>query len=381
MSLLTLPVQSLAIDTLKSHSILPLLPFLSRLKTERPMQAYSNAAVRSYAARCIPRVACAATRSSHRRRKGNSPGDFYVDTKCIDCELCWWMAPDNFSRDHTGSYRIAVTKQPSTEEERLHALQALLACPTGAICTETPAPDLERALASIPIPINGDAGPSSRLPGVYHCGYVSEKGNSAVSYLIVREGGAGNILIDTPRFDEHLAKRLDSLGGVRYMFLFHHNEMADHGAFARRFGCERIIHALEETPSTRNAEVKLEGKGPWQLPGSTSMAEDDVEIRLTRGYLQGHMYILYGGGEGALFTGDSLSDPVQKKWLKNYTWGHSEEARYESMMKLLELPFQWVLPAQALHGRMEGFSDQADKMEALEIFLRLWPGNYDPSWD
>lgn len=30
------------------------------------------------------------------RRPENVSGDFYVDTSCIDCDTCRWMAPEVF---------------------------------------------------------------------------------------------------------------------------------------------------------------------------------------------------------------------------------------------------------------------------------------------
>jgi hypothetical protein len=39
------------------------------------------------------------------------------------------------------------------------------------------------------------------------------------SYLIVRP--EGNVMVDTPRFNPVLAKRLQELGGVKYIFLTH----------------------------------------------------------------------------------------------------------------------------------------------------------------
>lgn len=39
------------------------------------------------------------------------------------------------------------------------------------------------------------------------------------SYLIVRPGG--NVMVDTPRFNPVLAKRLQEMGGVKYIFLTH----------------------------------------------------------------------------------------------------------------------------------------------------------------
>lgn len=39
------------------------------------------------------------------------------------------------------------------------------------------------------------------------------------SYLIVRP--EGNVMVDTPRFNPVLAKKLQELGGVKYIFLTH----------------------------------------------------------------------------------------------------------------------------------------------------------------
>ena len=60
------------------------------------------------------------------RRPQNVSGDFYVDTSCIDCDTCRWMAKEVFFRDEEQS---AVHHQPTNETERLAALQALLSCP------------------------------------------------------------------------------------------------------------------------------------------------------------------------------------------------------------------------------------------------------------
>ena len=66
---------------------------------------------------------------------------------------------------------------------------------------------------SFPLPIDAS------IPGVYHCGYHSRKSFGAASYFIQRPGG--NILVDSPRFCETLASKLESLGGVRYIILTH----------------------------------------------------------------------------------------------------------------------------------------------------------------
>ncbi len=59
------------------------------------------------------------------------PGKFYVDSQCIDCDLCRQTAPENFDRSDNGySY---VKKQPATPEEETQCAQALSECPVEAI--------------------------------------------------------------------------------------------------------------------------------------------------------------------------------------------------------------------------------------------------------
>lgn len=60
-------------------------------------------------------------------RPGNVPGQFFVDTTCIDCDACRRIAPESFTSSQGGSI---VYQQPSTREGRVDALQALLSCPT-----------------------------------------------------------------------------------------------------------------------------------------------------------------------------------------------------------------------------------------------------------
>jgi ferredoxin len=57
------------------------------------------------------------------RRPQNVAGDIYVDSSCIDCDTCRWMAPQVFNRQAGQS---AVYHQPRGEQERELALQALL---------------------------------------------------------------------------------------------------------------------------------------------------------------------------------------------------------------------------------------------------------------
>lgn len=44
-------------------------------------------------------------------------GKFYVDSQCIDCNLCRETAPDNFKRDDDNGYSY-VYKQASTPRKK-----------------------------------------------------------------------------------------------------------------------------------------------------------------------------------------------------------------------------------------------------------------------
>jgi ferredoxin len=62
----------------------------------------------------------------------NVLGVYYVDTQCIDCDVCRDTAPDNFTRSDENGYSF-VYKQPETEDERALCDEALAACPVEAI--------------------------------------------------------------------------------------------------------------------------------------------------------------------------------------------------------------------------------------------------------
>jgi len=64
--------------------------------------------------------------------KENVCGLFYVDSSCIDCDVCRDTAPDNFMRSDENSYSF-VYKQPQSEEERVLCDEAMGCCPVEAI--------------------------------------------------------------------------------------------------------------------------------------------------------------------------------------------------------------------------------------------------------
>jgi ferredoxin len=64
--------------------------------------------------------------------KENVAGAFYVDSSCIDCDVCRETAPDNFIRSFVNAYSY-VARQPGNEAELGACLEALACCPVEAI--------------------------------------------------------------------------------------------------------------------------------------------------------------------------------------------------------------------------------------------------------
>jgi len=62
----------------------------------------------------------------------NIPGQYFVDSSCIDCDLCRTTAPTVFTRDDEIGFSV-VYRQPVTEDELELAEEAREGCPTESI--------------------------------------------------------------------------------------------------------------------------------------------------------------------------------------------------------------------------------------------------------
>jgi glyoxylase-like metal-dependent hydrolase (beta-lactamase superfamily II)/ferredoxin len=247
----------------------------------------------------------------------NVPGDFFVDSTCIDCDACRIFAPAVFSDARDQSY---VFHQPASDEELLAAQKALISCPTSSIGSSGSA---RAAIDALPEQVDGD---------VYRCGYASESSFGAIAYLLLDRG----ILVDSPRFAGPLVKRL---GPVRRMLLTHQDDIADHAKFRERFGCERVLHA--DDARGRVFELMPAGTDPIDLG-------DDILMIPTPGHTRGHAVFLYR--ERYLFTGDHLAWSASRGHLyafRSACW-YSWTEQIRSMERLLDYSFEWVLPG---HGR------------------------------
>lgn len=285
-----------------------------------------------------------------RRLPDNSPGDFYVDETCIDCDTCRWLAPDTF---FPAQGQSAVKNQPQNPEARRLALLASVACPTASIGCLSPSPEMPEIRKAFPLLLEAD---------VYYCGYHSPKSFGAASYLIRRPDG--NVLVDSPRQSETLAKRIDALGGVRWLYLTHGDDIADHKFWHSRFGCDRIMHSGDMARGHRVMEKILDGEDVFDLG-------PDLRIIPVPGHTRGSTVLLYRNK--FLFTGDHLAFSQRRGHLyafRDACW-YSWSETIRSMHKLKGYPFTWVLPG---HGRR--FHTESDNMQKqLEICIDWMQSN------
>jgi len=280
--------------------------------------------------------------SSSKRLSTNVAGDVFVDSTCIDCGTCRWMAPDTF--DRAGGFSRVHTQPAGPKLHR--ALMALVACPTASIGTDAKH-DMAPVLDAFPDPIYGP---------VYHLGYHAESSYGAASYLIVRD--AGNIMVDSPRYASNLRRRIDALGGVKTLFLSHRDDVADHEKWTEAFGCERVMHADDQGHGTREIEQVISGDEVVEFDG-------DVRLIPVPGHTKGSMCLLYR--ERYLFTGDHLAFDRRRDHLiafRGANW-YDWSATIRSMERLREHTFEWVLPG---HGAPANF-DAATMQEQLETCI------------
>ncbi len=264
-----------------------------------------------------------------RRLPCNTEGEFFVDESCIDCSVCREIAPGIFG---DGEETACVVKQPESEEELRDAFLALVSCPVSAIGTvslKVP----ENVYNQLPIHIED---------GVYLCGMASRKSYGALSYFI--EHPEGNWLVDSPRYHPRLVDRIRSLGGVRFIFLTHEDDVADADRFAEEFSAKRIIH-LEDSGVLPSAEIKITGYDPVPFG-------EDFLIIPTPGHTRGHMVLLYRNRY--LFTGDHLAWSRRRNGIvafRDYCW-HSWEELKRSMVRLLDYEFEWIMPGHGYRAKI-----------------------------
>src|SRR5260221_71418 len=269
----------------------------------------------------------------------NAPGELFVDSSCIECDTCRDLAPDVYGSTPSG--QSFVPRQPQDDGAWRRALEGVVSCPTASIGGDRSAKEAAR---SLPVALEGP---------VYRCGYSSEASYGAQSWLVRRDDG--NVLVDSPRFAAPLVNSISALGGVRRMFLTHQDDVADHAAFHRRVGCERIIHRDDDHIG---AEIELDDEPREIAPGLLAIP--------VPGHTRGSCALLVD--ERYLFTGDHLWAWEGRLEMGRGVCWYSWPEQKRSLRKLLDFRFEWVLPG---HGRSLHLPAPQMRAEIEALSLRL----------
>jgi len=281
-----------------------------------------------------------------KRLPGNIEGNFFVDSTCINCDACRQLAPETFQEHEEFS---SVYHQPARDLDRHRAYQAMIACPVGSIGVMQPDRDQwQAAMSSFPLRLDDS---------LYYAGFNSEKSFGGNSYFLQDAGG--NWLIDSPRYIKHLVDAFDRMGGIRYIFLTHEDDVADAARYAKRFGATRIIH---------RADLAAAPDAEWIVDGHEPIAvSQKMKIIPVPGHTPGSMALLYDGRY--LFTGDHVwwdRECDRFDIPKVYVWNQRDLDR--STEKLLDVSFEWVLPG---HGDRRHMPRERMRREVERLVRRI----------
>ncbi len=277
------------------------------------------------------------------RHELNVPGDWFVDTSCIDCAAAREVAPGLIvARDGQSVF----ARQPQTEEELKMAWRARLLCPTASIHTATKQATPDGLF------------PQELTSGIYRLGYNARGSFGAHSYLIRRQ--ADNFMVDSPRWTSNLVAKLEAWGGLSNILLSHRDDVADADRYARHFGAHVWIHEWDKA-AARFADNTIKGREP------TAIAEDLLAVPVP-GHTKGSVVYLYG--DRAAFTGDSLAVSHRDGDLtafRDACW-YSWPEQIKSLRRLLDYSFEWVF---AGHGGSGHFPAAQMRLRLENLVQRM----------
>jgi glyoxylase-like metal-dependent hydrolase (beta-lactamase superfamily II)/ferredoxin len=283
------------------------------------------------------------------RHRANAAGDWFVDTRCIDCGTCRDIAPRLFGE--VGGFSV-VARQPGPGDavDAVDAWLAAQACPTSSIGT------MSRQVRP------GRLYPREIKPGsgVFDLGYCSPDSFGASAWFVRRP--VGNVMVDSPRFTEALAGPIANMGGIAHVVLTHRDDVADAGRWADRFGARVWIHRDDRHAAPFATDLLESGPDTVIQTGLTAIA--------TPGHTKGSVMLLQD--ERYLFTGDSLAWSHQQADLiafRDACWW-SWPAQADSLARAAAgHRFEWVLPG---HGaRTKGDPDDLhDRLVRLVARMR-----------
>ena len=207
----------------------------------------------------------------------NAPGEWYVDTDCIDCSAARTVAPGLIVE---GGGQSVFARQPETEEELMMAWRARLLCPTASVRSEGHARPPDGVF------------PEQMTEGIYRLGYNARSSWGAHSFLIRRP--SGNVMVDAPRWTKPVMATLEAWGGLSAILLTHQDDVADAGRYAAHFNAHVWIHEADRG-AAGYADQILTGREPVRI-------DDGLLAIPVPGHTEGSVVYLYD--QRCLFTGD-----------------------------------------------------------------------------
>ncbi|MFL9932599.1 MBL fold metallo-hydrolase [Paraburkholderia sp. RL18-103-BIB-C] len=278
------------------------------------------------------------------RNTDSVPGEWYIDTACINCGASRHVAPGLIVERNDKSI---FARQPATPEEQLAAWRAVLVCPTASVRSETKQPRP-----------NAPIFPQEITSGVWRCGFNARSSFGAHSYFAARPDG--NLLIDSPRYAAELVKWFDDTGGIAHILLSHRDDVADADKYARRFGARVWIHREDLSAAPYATDLLDDGSAPSIAAG--------VRAVPMPGHTRGS--VVYLLDDRVLFSGDSLAWSPRARDLvafRDACW-YSWTELTESLSKLAAYCFEWLLPG---HGWLAHLPAEEMSARLIELVARM----------
>ncbi|TMH94981.1 MAG: MBL fold metallo-hydrolase [Betaproteobacteria bacterium] len=278
-----------------------------------------------------------------RRNPDSAPGDWYIDTACINCAASRHVAPGLIVERGDKS---VFARQPANEEEEMMAWRARLVCPTASVRTQAKRQRPEGIF------------PQELAPGVFRCGFNSKNSYGAHSYFVAR--AEGNLLVDSPRYALELRKFFDGAGGIKDILLSHRDDVADADKYAEAFGARVWIHQ-DDARAAPYAKNRIEGMNETKI-------RDALLAIPVPGHTKGS--VVYLLEDTYLFTGDSLAWNEERSQLiafRDACW-YSWRALTDSLSRLEAYHFEWVLPG---HGSSAHLPAQEMSRELHALVQRM----------
>jgi len=278
------------------------------------------------------------------RNPDNCDGDWFVDTRCIDCGASPHVAGELIDEVRG---RCVFVRQPQQASEVALAWLAVDICPTNSVG----APEgLPRPARTFPTPV---------FPGVHLCGFNSPHSFGAHSWLILRPDG--NLMVDSPSFNRRLVPWIDDLGVVSTILLTHQDDVADAARWADHYGSRVVIHSDDAGAAPFATDI---------VTGDDAQPVADGVVAVPApGHTRGSM--VYVVDDQFAFTGDSLAwDPVEHRLeaFEHACW-YSWSVQRASLARLAGYSFSAVLPG---HGKWSPRLAPADmRTRLLDLVARM----------